>query len=102
MGADHGASFVPEQMCGEIEDEEYGPSTAHCAMPEAGFTGAWFQPAMADSYSGIYRFSPEDSGVGWCMSIAALTTTAPFALGEITGAAALSAGAAVVVAAIMY
>jgi hypothetical protein len=102
FGADHGATFEPEQLCVEIEDPDtYEFSSAHCAVPEH-FKGGWFQPPMADSYAANYRFGPECTGVAWCVSIGSMTITAPFALPEINGAAALSAGAAVLAAAIMY
>lgn len=97
----NGAEFDPAQVC-EAVDDGYGflDSSACAVVP---FAGSWYQPAMADTYAGNYRFSPEDSGAAYatCISVGAGAWTEDITLAELTGATALSAGAAIVLA-MMY
>lgn len=99
---------MPAQECTSVvsdaDDETWG-TLQGCEVPEAGFAGHWIQPAhSADGYAGLgnARFGKGDEIHVSCNSLAALTLGEPFPLTIEAGAAALTAGAAIVAAAMAY
>jgi len=101
-----GAGYLPEMDCVSVASEDdatWGEMTG-CEVPDNKLMGHWYQPAfVADGYAGTgtARFGKGDDLAVRCHSLAAMSMGADFALTIEAGAAALTAGAAFVAAA-MY
>jgi hypothetical protein len=87
------AVYDPASWCEPVFDEYYGEYGTECAVPEtATFTGSWFQPKEADSYSGNFRMSGGMEGWAMCADGATKSDYTSFTF---EGAAHLTAGAAI-------